>query len=231
MGISLYVKKEADMWFFSWLQELFLANTSLIYVIGGGGAVMVFATLVGCLTGKKDVYLALLAVIAACYAMVLAAMRITGTASVIAWSVLVAGGAMGYLFTLVTIEIVAAVKRRRERRREILRKLQYTLPDRDNAYVRARLNTALGSAALQEEERGQVCVEEGKTENIRLEHVRKLLARLKEAPLTKAERLETEEMSKIFTAFLSKPQWTAADVRLVNEMFSCLLKMSAKYSI
>lgn len=112
---------------------------------------------------------------------------------------------------------------RKARRAEIERRLQYTLPDRENSYVRARLNTALYVREGME----------GETEPapIRLNYAQELLQRVKNASLTTAERLQAEELGAQFALFMKKENWVAGDVRCVNELCAALLKLSAKYSV
>ena len=113
---------------------------------------------------------------------------------------------------------------RKKEREKIARQIQYTLPDKDNTYVRARLNTAL---QVEQEE----CEEGEKAPVVKMEYVRKLLIALKNAPLTKTERLETEEMTKLFSAFMCKEKWNAEDVCAISQLFSRVLKLSAKYAV
>ena len=113
---------------------------------------------------------------------------------------------------------------KRRERAEILRKLEYTLPDRENSYVRARLHTTL-QCADRGEQRATI------PPILRWEYVKKLLTSLRNAPLTMTERLEAEDMTKLFNAYLSKNKWTPEDVRVINELFSRLLKLSAKYAV
>lgn len=105
------------------------------------------------------------------------------------------------------------------------RKIEYTLPEQDNTYIRSRLNTVLRDPSAQGVENN------GYKETVRLAYARKLLERVKEAPLSVAERLETEEISRTFALYLSKAEWGAKEYRTVNELFSVLLKLSAKYSV
>ena len=127
--------------------------------------------------------------------------------------------------------IRAYVIRRKKRRAEILRKVQYTLPEKENTYIRSRLNSQLQSpnAPLCKEEKQEK--EQGNKETFRSEYAGKLLRKVQEAPLTKAERMEMEEVSRLFSAYLKKSRWTVEDVRLMNDMFSYLIKISAKYSV
>ncbi len=138
-----------------------------------------------------------------------------------------------FVYVLLTCALIvrAVVLRRKKRRAEILRKVQYTLPEKDNSYIRSRLNTALNAENAPAHKEMPLPKEEGVKEDFRADYARKLLAKLQEAPLTKAERLEMQEVSRLFSAYLKKSRWTVEDVRLINDMFSYLLKISAKYAI
>ena len=126
--------------------------------------------------------------------------------------------------------------RRKKRRADILRKVQYTLPEKDNTYIRARLNQALNTANIpicKAEEANLIkqTFPKGDKEDIHASYARKMLEKLQEAPLTKVERLEMQEVARLFSALLKKSRWTVEDVRLMNDMFSYLLKISAKYAV
>ena len=86
--------------------------------------------------------------------------------------------------------------------------------------MRARLNTALQTES-----------EENTNERVDLEHARGLLAKIKEAPLSRAERLEAEEMSRLVAVYRDKESWSTSDLRAVNDAFSRILKLSAKYAV
>ena len=79
---------------------------------------------------------------------------------------------------------------RKKRRAEMAKRAQYTLPQRENTYVRDRLNTALQPPCL-DEDCGQ--------RTIRLGHARALLVKVQSAPLTVSERLQTEEIGRMLT--------------------------------
>lgn len=137
-----------------------------------------------------------------------------------AWAV----GASLFAVVLILL-IIALIKRGRARKRkraEEGRRVQYTLPDSRNTYVRSRLNTALQVKEADAEE-----VEHA----LRLEYVRDLLYKLKNAPLSPAERLETDEMAGLLAVYAEKKSWSAWDLRVMNDCFARLLKLSAKYTI
>ncbi len=116
------------------------------------------------------------------------------------------------------------IRERKNRRAERARRLQYTLPDRENRYVRARLATAL---RVEEREKGV----DGRCVGIRLEYAQKMLACVRGEPLTPAERLDVEEMCGFIAACGGMERWTSSDVKAINEVLARLLKLSAKYEI
>lgn len=123
-------------------------------------------------------------------------------------------------FCLLALQRMRAERKRR--RAEIARRLQYTLPDRENTYVRTRLNTAL--TACQDEETVQAL-------SVKLGYARELLGKVQASPLSVGERLQTEEMGKLLTLYKGKDSWTVKEMNGLNEICAFLLKLSAKYSV
>ena len=216
------------MWVFDWLLFTVEENPMSVSVFGISFAFTFVAALVGFCCRDRGFYLsfsvmitsvALIVFLAAekPLAFVLACMLALCFLSAIFYAMLTCG-----------LMIRAHILRRRKRRAEILRKVQYTLPDKDNSYIRTRLNTQLQpqTASFNKEEK-----EAGNKETFRPEYAGKLLQKVQEAPLTKAERMEMEEVARLFSAYLKKSRWTVEDVRLMNDMFSYLVKISAKYSV
>lgn len=128
----------------------------------------------------------------------------------------------GLLFLLLSFALFL----RRQRKRRVVagegrkRRLEFTLPDRKNNYLRERLD---GVLKAREEERSEA--------GVKLEYVRGLLARLKAAPLTAVERLQTEELSKQITFYSSKEGLTAEEKRGLGDCFSALINLAAKYGV
>lgn len=129
------------------------------------------------------------------------------------------GGAYLALFSALAIK--KAVSERKRRRAEAVRSIRYALPDRDNSFVRSRLQTALSASQTDEEKKG----------TFHLDYARSLLVKVKEAPLSVAERLEADEIGRILGLYIKKDGWTASDLRTANEIFARLLKLSAKYAV
>ena len=213
------------MWFFDWFSQIFFSST-LVFVIDfvATGAFFI-AALLAFLLKDRALFLSFSAIVSGvAYAFIIGAEE-GETATSLGVSALLVGFGLSYSATLIAFNIRSKVLKRRIQREEMLRKLKFTLPDKDNSYVKNRLNTVLQPESKLEPE------PDGEKKTFRLEHARQLLAKIKEAPLTRAERLEMEELSKLFNAYLKKYKWTSEDVRLLNEMFAYLLKLSAKYSV
>ncbi|MBQ8295990.1 MAG: hypothetical protein IJX87_06120 [Clostridia bacterium] len=134
-----------------------------------------------------------------------------------------------YFLLQIAFTVERRIENRKKNRENYRRQLQYTLPDHDNSFVRSRLNTALRLPNAPNDTHEPTA--DAKAQTFRMQHARQLLTKIKNAPLTKAERLQTEDAERLFSAYVKKERWSADDVRLINELFSYLLKLSAKYSV
>ena len=133
----------------------------------------------------------------------------------------VVSGAL-YLTLWLILTIKESITRRRAQRKEIERKLKFTLPERENSFVQARLNTALHPDAekLQEQE----------SQALPLSHAWDLLAKLREKQLTTADRLASAELAAFLSLYKEKETWTIRESQAVNDALAGVLKLSAKYS-
>ncbi len=131
---------------------------------------------------------------------------------------------VGFLLLFAWLGLRSARIRRRQERAEALRKTKFTLPDRDNAYLRARLNTV-----LQEKKDGDGIPRA--RADVRPDYAKRLLEGLKNTPISAVERLETEELGGALALYFKKEKLTEGDLSAVNEAFARLIKLSAKYEI
>lgn len=208
------------MWLTGWLKEIFTGGVTLITVFGVASGLFLIGAILACVLNGKGIFGAIAMATGGGTWITLVAVGAEWTKIFACCALLsILGGGL-YLVLFCALSIRESVRERRRRRAELGRRLQYTLPDRDNSYVRARLNTALQTEG-----------EEDTNERVDLEHARGLLAKIKEAPLSRAERLETEEMSKLVALYIQKERWSATDLRVVNDAFSRILKLSAKYAV
>lgn len=135
-----------------------------------------------------------------------------------------------FSLTIFVMLLKERAQKRRDRRMKDSREAVFTLPDRENTFVRDRLNTSLraetdDSAA---ENTGEYGLEESK---LRLNHVRELLTKLKAADLSPSDRLEAEGISRMITLYATKNLLSGKEVRELNDCLSVILKMTAKYAL
>ena len=120
------------------------------------------------------------------------------------------------------------VRKRAENRRldlaEKERKLQFTLPEKDNEYIRSRLNTVLKADQIK---KGS----ETDAKDFRFAYIKKLDKALKEKRLSPADRLKTEEYEGIIVVYEKKESWSCDEVETLGEVLSAVLKLSAKYVV
>ncbi len=140
---------------------------------------------------------------------------------------------VGFMLTRIIYGVVcllvsarAARKERKRKRVEQGKRLQYALPDKENAYVRAKLQST-----LREEIPPLASEIEADKVGVRLRYARGTIAKIREAALSPVERLEVEEASKILAAYSYKERWSTEDIKSINELLGRLLKLSAKYEI
>ena len=134
-------------------------------------------------------------------------------------------GGLVYPLVFLCFTLKKRVKKRRDYRRKIERKLHFTLPDKENAFIRTRLNTVLQVADVSSDNENRA---EG---YFRFEHARRLLLAVKNAELSNTERLEITELFALFELYAKKTEWNSTEVRTVNDAFSRVLKLAAKYSV
>ncbi len=132
------------------------------------------------------------------------------------------------ILLFVLLRVKSAVNKRKRKRAETERGIEFALPSQENTFVRARLNTVLRIP----DEKGMEREEEIPFEELpKLSHARELLAKVKASPLSGAERLETEELAKTLNVFLRREGFSTEDLRILNDTFLRILKLSAKYSV
>lgn len=217
------------MWIWAWIAQVYENERSAFAVVSIAAAVMLVSAIVSFFTRGTGVYIALSALDCSGAGIALAFLSVGEEAGFVSLALSTGFCGAVYLILFATLSVKKKIEERKLRRAEIRRRLFYTLPDRENSYIRTRLNTALRveeepvneyTGALKEEK-----------EPMKLEYARRLLGRVKAAPLSTAERLQTEEMGKAFSLYLQKDGWTAEELRAVNELCACLLKLSAKYAV
>ncbi len=111
---------------------------------------------------------------------------------------------------------------RKKERLQALRSLEFILPEKDNDYVRERLRTTLREEEKETQKTGVP---------VRLQYATQMLTLLKTSALSPAERLDLEEMEGLLALYEEDSPLSSEETKAVNEVFSRLLKLSAKYEI
>lgn len=196
-------------------------HVALIAVVGVSFTLLSFAAVVSALAHSVRVYLGVLSMIAGGGLLLALFEQATLHQLLVALGICAVYGGGTYLVGYLIALIVRFARNRSAQRQERYRQLQYTLPDRGNSFVRARLNTALNT------------VEKGSETTWKTEFVyaRSLLAKVREAQLSAVDRLQAEEMGKLFALYGKKDGLGAEDLKAVNEAFAMLLKLAAKYGV
>lgn len=212
------------MRFIEWLKDVYteeriLAVTLIIVAV----ALLIF-TLIAYMVRAESIFTSFFAVLCGGLGIMVACYDVGEIAAWVSVCLCLVLGGVLYLLLFSALRLRKMAAERKKRRAEISRRLQYTLPDRGNGYIRERLKTALKVDDAPENE------EENKV-SVRLGYARALLCKVQEAPLTVAERLQTEEIGKIFTLYKGKEGWKTEELRNLNDLCATLLKLSAKYAV
>ena len=205
------------------VREWIAQNKALTIACATALVLLCVAAIATVKTGRSGVYLAFSVAIGGGFALFALSFPIRLRYCAYALAALVVCGGVGYLLAVCGLTAREKKWARRAERREELRRLQYCLPDRENTYLQARLNTVLSGNYSED---GMPV-----TEQIDLGYARQLLATLREKPLSVGEKLQAEDIGKSFGVYLQKPRWSVADLKAVNNAFSALMKLCAKYSV
>lgn len=206
-----------------WLKEFAAENQALVTACGLVFIALAIAAVLVVTTGKSSVYLAFCGIASGGFALFLLAFDVDFTSGAYASAGLFVAAGIIYLFAAGGLIAKQKAWERCARKFEQERRLQYGLPDRENAYVQARLNTVL---RMDGEEEGLAV-----SERVDLGYAKKMLSAVLEKPLSAGERLQAEDVGKSLGVYMQKSRWSAADLRAVNDVFSVLMKLCAKYSV
>ncbi len=206
------------LYFQEWYAD-FPAAIWLLIVLSVG---VTAAAAAGYVLKSAGAYAAMLTIAIGVFAVAVLSGGMRLTMGLICLSLLIVYGGINYLLLFFLLGIRNKIAERKRRRAELARRVQFTLPDRGNSYVRERLQTT-----LQPPTPG---AEEG-TEPLYLGYATELLAKLKNAPLSMSERLRIEEMAAYLALCRQMSTWQEQEVKSVNETLAQLLKMAAKYEI
>ena len=127
-------------------------------------------------------------------------------------------------FFVFTVAGVFFINRKRKKKKPPTREIKFTLPDRENTFVRARLATALnGELATRAEQKARLAVD--------FTQALQMLEKIKASPLTSAEQIEVAGLCTDLRSFAQKDLFTTRETAAINESFLRILKLSAKYKI
>lgn len=135
----------------------------------------------------------------------------------------IAVGLLGSGFFWLLIFYVFTRLFKRKKKTEKPRDVAFMLPDRENTFVRSRLLTALNPEFLAQSQEERLAVE--------FTQALKLLEKIWLAPLSPAEKIETGQLRSELQAFEKKQTFLVEEVRVINEIFARVLKLSAKYAV
>lgn len=220
---------------FRWIGEAFAGNGLLTAISCVAAGALIVAAIASYVLQNAGYYsaLAMMTVGGVCIAILSGGASWSAGVACLALLAIFGGGVYLALYSLLALR--KGLRLRRQRRRETARRLQFALPDRENSFVRSRLQTTLqiDDESLEEawKESETTPTPRGKEKMFRVEYAYRLLSKIKAAPLSAAERLQTDEMSKTLAMYMRKESWTAGDLRAINELFAGLLKLSAKYAV
>lgn len=209
-------------WWSEIFNTVFCQSYATLIVFCTACALLIISALIGYKVKSTGVYSAFVLLVygGACIAVL--TQTLTGKSALyLTAGFTVVSGAL-YLTLWLILTIKERITRRRAQRKEIERKLKFTLPERENSFVQARLNTALHPDAekLQEQE----------SQALPLSHAWDLLTKLREKQLTTADRLASAELAALLSLYKEKETWTNRESQAVNDALAGVLKLSAKYS-
>ena len=206
----------------AWLYDtLFFSSNGLLVCFMITITVLTASTLIAYHFQHSGYVLATVLLSIGAHLLVLACIKITLVRAIIYLGVTFCFCALAYSVALLSIGIKASLIKRKQEREKIERAVCYTLPTRENEYVRNRLHFVMQDNIQDEEERLTVC----------FSYVIRALSRLKNVKLTLTERLEIERIEKMIMQYKNKQSFTTQDVHLLNETFSKLMKLSSKYAV
>lgn len=202
-----------------YLYDLVAENTLFCIWFAVANGIFCLSAIVSVCTQSFRVYAGAICVAVGGAVCVYALEKITPQRALLFFGVTAGVGGIAYLFAYVISVFLQWQKGKKLQREERYRQLQYTLPDRGNSYIRARLNTALQT------EKG---VEKWNTEFC---YARELLNKVRQVQLCATDQLQAEQVGKTLSLFAHKEGLKTGELQVVNEAFAVLLKLAAKYGV
>lgn len=216
------------MWAVEWLKRVYEGERFVLIATAAVAGLLLLSAIFSWIREEGDIYLGCTAIVGGVTGIVFLMANVGGAVCGASVSLLLIFGGSLFFILRGALMIKRRTRQRKRLREEQGKRLQYTLPERENTFVRTRLNTVLNV----ENNHLNAGMDGGDMEKpITLGHAWALLLKVKGASLTAAERLQAEEIERGFSLYTNKESWTNGDLRAVNDLFSILLKLSAKYSV
>ena len=201
--------------------EFVHAHVALVAVASGSVLLLTFAAVFSTLVYSVKVYLGVLPMLAGGGVLLFSFAQANARQLWIVFGICAVWGGFTYFAGyVISVATRLKAKEKKEKRNEY-RALQVALPERENRYVRTRLESVLHA--------GEKDVDGvWKTE---FAYARSLLAKLKAAELSTVDRLQVDELGRLLAVYGKKEKLSASDLPLINDAFAIILKMSAKYGV
>ena len=201
--------------------EFVHAHVALVAVASGSLLLLTFAAVFSALVYSVKVYLGVLPMLAGGGILLFSFAQADARQLWIAFGIFAVWGGFTYFAGYVISAATRLKRAEKTEKQEKKRDLQFVLPERENRYVRTRLENVL---RVGEKDVDGVW----KTEFV---YARSLLAKLKAAELSTVDRLQVDELGRLFATYGKREKLSTSDLPLINDAFAIILKMSAKYGV
>ena len=202
----------------------FLENTSLSIMFFSFFAVLVLTSFICYHLSSGGLFLSVAAVLLGVSAIVVKGQGVDLSSVVPYYSLLFIMVGVAYLMVFTLVKMRQKRARMRAKREYKAREMRYELPQKDNTFVRARLGN------FTKEVKREVQDVVGDIQ-LRFTYAKNLLEKLRLQSLGATERLEMDELASVFALYSKKDGFVGEDIRLVNDAFSRVLKLAAKYAV
>ena len=206
---------------FAWL---FYENIPLLIIFSATFFALNVAVYLSYSSNTTSVFIALSLIIGGSAWLISAVYKVRIEYALRPTAVLCVYGGTAYVILRIILGVKRKIIERKAKREQIERSLQFTLPEKDNSFIRARLNTVLKPTKVKESERMEI----GKIE---FSYAKALLEKLTDCRLSTADGLKAQSLMEIIGEYAVKPTCTTGELAKLSEAFSTLLKLSAKYAV
>lgn len=209
------------MWDFmlEWISE----NVALSIALGAALGLVTFASIASAITDSFGVWFGVGGMLGGGALLFALLANVTAREGAVLLAILAIHAGSVYAVAQIITWSVHAKRRKKEGKEARWRQQQFTLPEQENTFVRARLNTVLRMP-----EESETPVLAGQVE---FAYAKNLLEKVFMAELSTTDRLQAQELSALFGVYHGKEKLQTYDMQAINEGFAKLLKLAAKYSV